>query len=138
MNITVNYLAVLSAAVAAMIVGALWYSPLLFGRLWMQLSGITEEKLKELKAKGMGKSYALMFLCTLIMAFVLAHFAKVWNVKDAMSALQLAFWVWLGFIATVMFNSVLWEGKSVKLYTLNVAHEFVSIAVMSLILVRFS
>jgi Protein of unknown function (DUF1761) len=35
----VNYLAVISAAVTSMIVGFVWYSQPLFGRLWMKIIG---------------------------------------------------------------------------------------------------
>ena len=53
----VNLLAVLVSGVAAMVIGALWYSPLLFGKLWMNGMGFTEAKMKEMKEKGMAASY---------------------------------------------------------------------------------
>lgn len=34
----IHWLAVLAAATATMVLGALWYSPLLFGKLWVKLS----------------------------------------------------------------------------------------------------
>ena len=34
---TINYIAVLVSAVIGMAIGALWYSPLLFGKIWMKL-----------------------------------------------------------------------------------------------------
>ncbi len=36
----INYWAVVLAAVAAFVVGALWYSPLLFGKLYMKVRGM--------------------------------------------------------------------------------------------------
>jgi hypothetical protein len=38
--ITINYLAVIAAAIAAVGVGVLWYGPL-FGKEWMKLMGYT-------------------------------------------------------------------------------------------------
>ena len=35
MEITINYLAVLVCGVLHQVLGALWYSPLLFGRPWL-------------------------------------------------------------------------------------------------------
>ncbi len=35
----INYVAVAAAAVGAFVLGALWYSPLLFGKEWMKLRG---------------------------------------------------------------------------------------------------
>jgi len=41
---TVNFLAVLVACVAYTVLGALWYSPVLFGNIWMKLIGKTKEQ----------------------------------------------------------------------------------------------
>lgn len=131
---TINYWAVLVAGIASMVVGSLWYSPLLFGNAWMRLSGLSAERLAELKAKGMGKTYALGFLTSLIMAYVLAHFVGIWDASGVAGAFQLAFWIWLGFIATKSLGSVLWEGKPYRLYFLNISHDLISIFVMALIL----
>lgn len=133
--IDVNYIAVLVAAIASMVVGYLWYGPI-FGKMWMSLSGITKEQIDAAKAKGgMGKNYAIAYVFAAVMAYVLAHFVNVWQVVDVAGAFQLTFWVWLGFIVTVMANSVLWERKPVKLYFLNIAHYLVAIFVMALVLV---
>ena len=36
----INYLAVIVAAVAAFVVGAVWYSPFLFGKAYMEVRGM--------------------------------------------------------------------------------------------------
>ena len=43
-SMAINYWAVLVAAVAYMILGAIWYSPILFGSAWMRLIGKTKEQ----------------------------------------------------------------------------------------------
>lgn len=135
MEISINYWMVLVAGVIGMALGALWYSPILFGRVWMRLSGFTEEQMKVMKEKGMIKSYVLNFLTILVMAFVLIHFVAFWDVKDLEGGLQLAFWTWLGFVATVMLNSVLWEGKSFKLYLINAGYQLVAMILMVMVFV---
>jgi hypothetical protein len=42
----VNFLAVLVSGVAIFILGALWYSPVLFAKTWSRLMGMTAEKIK--------------------------------------------------------------------------------------------
>ena len=79
--IGVNLLAVLLAAVAANLLGMLWYSPLLFGKKWMGLSGLTDKKLQEAKKKGMAKNYFIGFVSTLVMAFVLSVVLSTVDVK---------------------------------------------------------
>ena len=71
------------------------------------------------------------------MAFVLAHFSNVWGATGVAGAWQLAFWIWLGFIATVMLGSVLWQGKPWKLYILNVAYQLVSLFAMAVVVVMW-
>ncbi len=133
-EVTINYLAVLLAAIASMIIGAAWYSPLLFGNLWMNLSGIKKEDIEKAKQKGMAKNYAITFVSSLVMSYVLSHFVRYVEATDILGGITLALWLWLGFIATVTLGSVLWEGKSLKLYILNNGHNLLSLAVMSIIL----
>ncbi len=44
--ITINYWAVLAAAVASMIIGSIWYSPLLFAKKWLAAMGWSKEHLE--------------------------------------------------------------------------------------------
>jgi len=62
---SVNLWSVLVAAIATMVVGFLWYSPLLFARPWMVAMGYDpEDKAKtEAMQKSAGKNYALSFCC---------------------------------------------------------------------------
>ena len=130
--ISINYWAVLAAAVASMVLGFLWYGPL-FGKVWIKLMNFDKKQMEQMKKKGMGKIYTLMVINTLVVSYILAHFIKYLG-TTVPEALQTAFWLWLGFIATVMLGSVLWEGKSWKLYSINAAYWLVNLAVMSAIL----
>ena len=124
----INYLAVLIAAVASMVLGALWYSPLLFGKVFMKLSKMSE---KDCKNANMTRSYALAFVGSLVTAFVLAHFVDYLEVSSFSGAFMAAFWIWLGFFVTTSMSSVLWEGKPWTLYFINIGHSLVSLVVMA-------
>lgn len=115
-----------------MVIGMLWYGPL-FGKKWMKLSGMSHEKMQAAKKKGMGKTYLVAFIGSLVTAYVLSHFIAVLSL-DATSASKLAVLVWLGFIATKMLSGVLWKGESVALYVLGAAEELVAIVAMALVL----
>ncbi len=43
----INYWVIFVAAIVPAVVGALWYSPLLFGKFWQRDANLTDEKLKE-------------------------------------------------------------------------------------------
>ncbi len=129
-------MAVVVAAVANMILGSLWYGPF-FGKQWMELSGISMEKMKG-KAPNMGKTYALAFLGSLLMAYVLAHalvFASEYmSVSGVSAGVMTGFWNWLGFVAPVTLGAVLWEGKSWKLWGLMNGYYVITLMLMGIIL----
>ena len=130
----INYLAVLVAAVASVVLGFLWYGPL-FGKTWAQLMGFDKKKMAEAKKKGMPKqTWILMILGTLVTSYVLAHFVDYLDATNLAGALQAGFWLWLGFIVPVQLGMVLWEGKPWKLYILNVAYYLVNLSIMATIL----
>ncbi len=41
-----NFIALFVAALSTLLVGFIWYSPKVFGTIWMKEAGVTEEKLK--------------------------------------------------------------------------------------------
>ncbi len=136
-EVPIDYVAVLAAAVASMVIGFLWYGPL-FGKQWMALSGISREKIDAGQAQGMGKTYVTAFIGSLVMAYVLAHslfFASEFlKVSGANAGVQAGIWNWLGFVAPVTLRSVLWEGKSWKLWFVNNGYYLVTLIVMGVIL----
>jgi hypothetical protein len=67
----INYWAVLAAGVSSMVLGALWYSPVMFLKPWMRALGITQEKGK---ATNMGRIMTSAFVLALIGAFVFGMF----------------------------------------------------------------
>ena len=137
MNIPVNYLSVLVATIAGMVVGFIWYGPL-FGKTWIRLTKFSQTDINKAKEKGMGKTYFWAFIVVLIFAYVLANFVYIWGTETASEAFQLAFWIWLGFVVTIQANAVLWGGKPFQLYIIDIAHYLVVLYVMSLILTLWS
>lgn len=67
----INILAVLAAGASSMILGALWYSPVLFGKAWSAASGVTEA---QAKSANMAKTMGGAFVLALIGAAVFAMF----------------------------------------------------------------
>jgi hypothetical protein len=127
---------VLVAAVASMVVGFLWYSPLLFARPWMVLMGYDPEdkaKLQEMR-KGAGKMYALSFLASLVSALVLAKIILITTVSSPLYGMKVGFAVWLGFVTTVQLTSVLFARQPVKLYLINTGYQLVCYLAMGAIL----
>ena len=68
------------------------------------------------------------------MVYVLARFLEMLGTTGAGEGAVIGLWVWLGFIATVSLGSVLWEGKPLKLYYINVAYYALDLAIIGAIL----
>lgn len=129
--VEVNLVAVLVASIVAMIVGFIWYGPL-FGKTWAKLMKIDMSKGKK---KGMAKGMVAMFIAVIITNCVLSQVLAFAGAATISDALMVGFWVWLGFYATTLIGTVLWEGRPVKLYSLNVLHYLVTLLISSAILV---
>jgi hypothetical protein len=134
--VPINYIAVVVAAAAHMVIGFLWFGPL-FGKQWMALSGVSMDKINAAKPN-MGKTYVLSALGALVMAWVLSYslvFASAYlHVTGVQAGLMAGFWNWLGFIATVTLGTVLWDGKPWALWLLTNAYYLISLCVMGVIL----
>ena len=124
-----NYLAILVAAILGMVVGFVWYGPL-FGKMWMKLSGFTQEDMQKASGHNMNKTYALAFLSVLVTAWILSLMISEFSLSTS-GAMRLGFLVWLGFLVPTLASAVLWEGKKVKLFVLNAAERLVSLLAMS-------
>ena len=137
----INYLAVLASAVLMMVLGYLWYGPL-FGKQWAALMGWSSEDMKAKMSKGAGKSYALMALGALLMAFILDHaliYATSYEQWAPLSAgLFVGFANWLGFVVPVSLSTVLWDGKPWKLWFINAGYYLVGLLLMGVLLAMWT
>ncbi|GGD17236.1 DUF1761 domain-containing protein [Hyunsoonleella pacifica] len=64
-----NFIAILVAALVPMILGFLWYGPMLFQNAWMKASGMTEEKIQS-------GNMPVIFGVSLLLAIILAFFTQ--------------------------------------------------------------
>lgn len=127
--ITVNYYAIIVAALASMIIGMLWYSPGMFGRQWMKLVKITPKKMKQ---QANAKSYIIAILAALLTATILSLLAPMFP-RTPWGGVVLGFIAWAGFVATTSINQVIWEGKPPLLFFINNANQLLSLVIMGII-----
>ncbi len=127
---TINYFAVLAAALSTFVLGGLWYSPLLFGKAWMKANGFTEADLQTFsKARMFGWS----FLFALVMAVNLAMFlaGPTTNVTWGMAAGGLA---GLGWVAMAIAIVGVFENRSWKYIAINGGYMTVAFVIMGAII----
>ena len=141
----INYLAVLVAAIASMVLGFIWYGPL-FGKLWMDYlkKQVPDPAEQEAMKKGMAGLYIQQFIASLILAYVFAHVLWAFSIAmpvsdDVMSELFMAgaqggFWMWVGFVLPIKWGDKLWGGKKFQVLSVELGYHLVTLMIMGIIL----
>lgn len=114
--VTLNYLAIIVSMIISLVLGSLWYSPLLFGKAWIKLMGLRKEDVKKEEAT---KGYVLSAIGALVLAYVMSHFIDYVSATTISAGAATGFWAWLGFVATTSISSAAFEGKPLKLWAIN-------------------
>ncbi len=125
-----NYLGIGLAVVADMGLGAFWYSPAGFGKIWMREMGI--EKPEDLT--GANKAYASSALSALVLAIFFSYLFNIVNVQSTGHAMGLALLVWLGAIVAAVIPPYFWENRPKVIAVIYCGYKLVSILLMSAIL----
>ncbi len=126
-GITINHWAVLVSAVVAMAIGAFWFSPIAFGKVWMRLSGITEPK-------NPAWGFFFGFISMVVMSYALAVSVHLFVAETPLSGALVGAGMWLGFIAPVTLGMVIWENKPFGLYLISSGYYLIAFIVMGTIL----
>jgi len=126
-----NYWAILIAGAAAWILGALWYTPLLFGNTWMAGIGKTKEQVE--------KDYSPVNLVWALLGYLIAAYG-LGRILSWVAADSLADGLMIGVLAAVCLVAApaavddVMEGRPRSLYFVNAGYKLVTFAVMGVIL----
>lgn len=114
-----NYTLIAIATIIQFILGALWYSPLLFGKVWMKIMGGEECTPEERKAmqKSMTPFYFLQIALTVISTTTLSLFLQ--NLD--MGSYSITFLVWFGLIAPTQIGCVIWANTPKNMWLKQIA-----------------
>lgn len=137
MTFDVNYLAIVLAAIAQIVIGMPWYGETLFGKIWMEETGMNKEKTNAIMKKNGPVIMIGAFLGSFVMAFVLTQVMREFGTESWTGAVSAAFWIWLGFYATTHLSPVLWEGKGMRLWLVHATYALVSLVASALIIFAF-
>lgn len=130
LDIPVHFAPLLAAALTRMIIGALWYSPILFLRAWHRVSGVSEAQMNA----GIVRAVAIDLIGSVVMAFVLLHAVKYAGAATAAQGMAVAFFNWLGFVAVVTIGTVTYLQKPFQLFLIQNGYLLLSLLAMGAIL----
>jgi hypothetical protein len=129
----VHSLAVLAAAVAAWLTGALWYMAL--GRQWLAALGKTEAQIKAKQGTpGFYLPFVLAFVADLLMAWVLAGIIGHAGPVTLRAGVITAALCWLGFVITTITVTNGFAGHDPRLLWIDGGHWLLVLLVMGAIL----
>ena len=128
-----NWLAVLVAALAYFMLGAVWYSKALFGSKWAALVGLDMSNPD--KKKGMGKMMAGTFILIIVTCIALALFVHRLDLLVITSALKLGFITGIGFATTAVSISFIYESRPTALYFIDCGYHLAGHLIAAIILV---
>jgi hypothetical protein len=132
-NVRISPVAILLAAVAAFVVGFLWYSPLLFGNAWVAAHGFTPERMEAMRST-LGVTYGVLFVCLIVMGSVLSLLLNMAGVAGAVGGARIGFLGWLGFAATTGLTNNLFSDAPLRLFGIDSSYQMVYLTLMGAIL----
>ena len=130
-----NYLAIVIAAIAAWLAGAVWYMSL--GKVWTAAQGLTLEEVHARRAKpGAYLPFIYCFVAELVMAWVLAglmaHLGS--GQVTALNGVVSGAFCWLGFVITTIFVSNSFAKRDIRLVWIDGGHWLIVLALMGAII----
>lgn len=132
----VNWLAVLVAAIAYFILGAIWYSKALFAPKWAALVGIDMSDPNKNK-EGLGKMLLASFILIAITCIALALLVVRMDLFVLSSGLKLGALTGLCFATTAVSISFIYESRPTALYFIDCGYHVVGHIAAAIILVMW-
>ena len=122
-----NWIAIVFAGVAAWIVGAIWFSPPVFGKRWMAALNITQTG-----------NPAPAFVGALVISIIGATFLRwvlgIANATNAVEGIAVALLIWFPFIMLTSLPSILFAKGSRAGFAIVQGQHVVAMIVMAIVL----
>jgi hypothetical protein len=127
---TLNWLAVLAAAISSFVLGGVWYSPALMGKLWMKENNLNEEEVKKgSKAKIFGCSLLLLVIMAVNLGMFLSNTPGLDFKLGLFYGLLAGLWIFCGIAIVALF-----ELKSARYIFINGGYCFFALGLMGAII----
>lgn len=128
---TLNVLAVIVAGIVYFILGAVWYSPLLFAKPFMRYRGMTQE---EIQGAGQPTDYLITLVNALVAALVLAVIVKLAGATSLIDGVLIGLLAVIGLAATSSLTYTIFSGPHKMLWVIYSGYQLVAFALMGVIL----
>ena len=124
----INYLAALVAAVSSLLIGGVWFSPILFARAWQREAQLTDDQVQRGAGKALGGAFVLALVIALNLAMFLGpHAGIAWGAGAGALA-------GIGWATASLATVYLFERRSLMLIVIDGGYLAVSYAAMGAII----
>lgn len=133
---SINYLGIILAAIASMVIGMLWYT-VLFGKKWKELMEVDPSvEMNMMKSAAAKKALGINFIATLVTAYGLERIQYYMVIPRLSFLLGTVILFWLAFVVATNLNEYLFATKPKPwlLFVLNQGNMIVSLLVMTLVI----
>lgn len=125
-----NYAAVVVAAVAYWLLGAVWYG-VVFSKPWMALEHLTDAQAQSMNPV---LPYVITFVLNLLIAYVLAQICAWRNANTAARGAAVGILLWIGFVGPITFTTNMYEMRPMELFAINHFFSLVGLCLMGIII----
>ncbi len=127
---SLNWISVIVATLVYFVLGAIWYSPVLFGNIWM--------KLRDLNPETMEQPNPIIYLYSFILQFIavvsLALFITALGVDSAGNGALIGFGAGAGFVFSLAGTTGIFTEIPMKLHFLDNGYHVVGLVLAGLVL----
>ena len=129
----INWIAVIVAALAYFMIGALWYSPVLFAKKWIRYTNVdaTNPEMKKGAGMIMLGSVVMMFICAAGLAILMNRLEVT---GGWMSGVKLGLLTGICFAATAVHISFMYEKRPIGLHAIDAGYNLVGHVVAAVII----
>jgi hypothetical protein len=120
------------ATLASIVLGFVWYSPLLFAKPWSKLNGLQNKKTKMTVTP-----FLATILTSIVLAILLNALIIAFDVTTLQNAWKVGLLLWFGFDFMPSVTRTLFSKKRLELVLIDTGHQAANILLMSWILMKY-
>lgn len=132
--VSMNYLAILVAAVAYMALGALWFSPVLFGKAWLKGTGKTKE---QVMADHSPMNYLIGIVTAFISSYGIARIMYWTNMSEIVDGVKVGLFVGVCFALMAILVNDAFEARPKFLSFINGLYHICGMIIAGVIIGAF-